>query len=204
MKHTDTYMTLRAAAEGVYKEKGSKFIAYAFPVTSEEQIKSFIQKLKKEHHSARHHCFAWKLGAENQTFRVNDDGEPSGTAGKPILGQINLLQLTDTLIVVVRYFGGILLGTSGLNNAYKLAAANALENCDIIEKIIESVIVIKFNYLAMNELMTILKEFGLEVMESHFDLACQVTIRVRKDLKTIVLDKLEKSGKFTQVVIFDN
>jgi uncharacterized YigZ family protein len=204
MKYTDTYKTLRAAAEGVYKEKGSKFIAYAFPVTSEEQIKSITQKLKKEHQSARHHCFAWKLGAEIQTFRVNDDGEPSGTAGRPILGQINLLQLTDTLIVVVRYFGGILLGTSGLSNAYKLAAANALENGDIIEKIIESVIVIKFDYLAMNELMIILKEFGLGLMESHFDLACQVKIRVRKDLKTIVLDKLEKSGKFTPVLISDN
>ncbi len=204
MDYTDTYKILGAEAEGVYKEKGSKFIAYAFPVKTEEQIKSITLKLKKVHHSARHHCFAWKLGTEIQTFRVNDDGEPSGTAGRPILGQINLLQLTDTLIVVVRYFGGVLLGTSGLSHAYKQAAANALENGNIIEKIIESVIEIKFDYLAMNELMTILKEFGLELIESNFDLACQVKISVRKDLKTILLNKLEKSGKFSPIVIIDN
>lgn len=192
MEYTDTYLTIGAPAEGLYKEKGSKFIAYAFPVSNEQQIKDIASRLKKEHHSARHLCFAWRLGADYALFRVNDDGEPSGTAGKPIFGQIQLHRLSDILVVVVRYFGGILLGTSGLTNAYKQAAADALTNAVILEKIVETTIEVKFDYLAMNDFMQILKEFQLELKESHFDLACSAKILVRKQLASIILEKFGK------------
>ncbi|HEY3388890.1 MAG TPA: YigZ family protein, partial [Prolixibacteraceae bacterium] len=158
MENTDTYKTIEVPSEGLYKEKGSKFIAFAFPVSNEQQIKEITARLKKEHHSARHHCFAWRLGADHQLFRVNDDGEPSGTAGRPIFGQIQQLELTDILVVVVRYFGGILLGTSGLTNAYKQAAADVLTNAVVMEKIVETVIEVNFDYQAMNDFMTLLKE----------------------------------------------
>ena len=203
MEYTDTYKTLQAPSEGLYKEKGSKFLAYAFPVSTEQQIKEIITQLKKEHHSARHHCFAWRLGAENQSFRINDDGEPSGTAGRPILGQIQQQELTDILIVVVRYFGGILLGTSGLINAYKLAAAEVLKNALTTVKIIKNPVEINFGYLAMNELMQVLKEFGIEITESHFDLECKVRIMVRKDLTSIVLEKLNKIENLNALIILE-
>jgi len=203
MEYTDTYKTLQAPSEGLYKEKGSKFLAYAFPVSTEQQIKEIITQLKKEHHSARHHCFAWRLGAENQSFRINDDGEPSGTAGRPILGQIQKQELTDILVVVVRYFGGVLLGTSGLTNAYKLAANEVLKNATIIAKIIKYPVEINFDYLATNELMQVLKEFGIEITESHFDLKCRVKIMVRKELTAIVLEKLNKTENLNAVIILD-
>ncbi len=201
MEYTDTYKTIQAPAEGLYKEKGSKFIAYAFPVSNEQQIKEITAKLKKGHHSARHHCFAWRLGADHQLFRTNDDGEPSGTAGRPILGQIQQQELTDIVVIVVRYFGGILLGTSGLTNAYKQAAADALAHAITVVKIIETLIEINFDYLAMNDLMSVLKEYDLEIMESHYDLTCQVKIRVRKELTALVLEKLKKIGKLNAGII---
>lgn len=205
MEYTDTYNTIGAPAEGLYKEKGSKFIAYAFPVSSEQQIKEITVRLKKEHHSARHHCCAWRIGSDHQIFRVNDDGEPSGTAGRPIFGQIQQHDLTDILVIVVRYFGGILLGTSGLTNAYKQAASDALKNAVIIEKIVEIPIEINFSYLAMNNLMMVLKEFQLEMKESHFDLNCMVKISVRKLLITIVMEKLEKIDELNaSIIIVDN
>ena len=204
MEYTDTYLTIGAPAEGLYKEKGSKFIAYAFPVSDEQQIKDIASRLKKEHHSARHLCFAWRLGANHALFRVNDDGEPSGTAGKPIFGQIQQHQLSDILIVVVRYFGGILLGTSGLTNAYKLAAADALTHAVIIEKIVETTIEVEFDYLAMNDFMQILKEFQLEMKESHFDLTCSTKILVRKQLVSIIMDKFGKIENLKASEIMDN
>lgn len=205
MEYTDTYNTIGAPAEGLYKEKGSKFIAYAFPVSNEQQIKEITARLKKEHHSARHHCYAWRIGSDHQIFRVNDDGEPSGTAGRPIFGQIQQHDLTDILVIVVRYFGGILLGTSGLTNAYKQAASDALKNAVIIEKIVEIPIEINFSYLAMNNLMMVLKEFQLEMKESHFDLNCMVKISVRKLLVTIVMEKLEKIDELNaSIIIVDN
>ena len=203
MEYTDTYKTLQAPSEGLYKEKGSRFLAYAFPVSTEQQIKEIILQLKKEHHSARHHCFAWRLGTDNHSFRFNDDGEPSGTAGRPILGQIQQQELTDILIVVVRYFGGILLGTSGLINAYKLAAAEVLKNALTTVKIIKNPVEINFGYLAMNELMQVLKEFGIEITESHFDLECKVRIMVRKDLTSIVLEKLNKIENLNALIILE-
>jgi uncharacterized YigZ family protein len=201
MEYTDTYKTIKAPAEGRYKEKGSKFLAYAFPVLNEQEIKEITIRLKKEHHSARHHCFAWRLGADHQFFRVNDDGEPSGTAGRPIFGQIQHYDLTDILVIVVRYFGGVLLGTSGLISAYKQAANNALENTVIIEKIIRTAIEINFDYLAMNDLMMVLKEYDLELKESNFDLSCWAKILVRKELITIVMEKLEKIGNLNVMIV---
>lgn len=204
MEYTDIFYTIGAPAEGLYKEKGSKFIAYAFPVSDELQIKEITARLKKEHHSARHHCFAWRLGSDLELFRVNDDGEPSGTAGRPIFGQIKQHELTDILVVVVRYFGGILLGTSGLTNAYKQAAANVLTNAHIVEKVIETTIEVNFDYLAMNDFMTVLKEFQLEMKESQFDLACKAKILVRKQLTDIVMEKLQKIDKLNALIIVDN
>jgi uncharacterized YigZ family protein len=204
MEYTDTYNTIGAPAEGLYKEKGSKFIAYAFPVSDEQQIKEITSRLKKEHHSARHHCFAWRLGSDLNLFRVNDDGEPSGTAGRPIFGQIKQHELTDILVVVVRYFGGILLGTSGLTNAYKQAAANVLTNALIIEKVIETTIEVNFDYLVMNDFMMVLKEFQLEMKESHFDLTCKAKILVRKQLTDIVIEKLAKIDQLNASIIVDN
>ena len=200
MEYTDTFKTIKAPAEGLYKEKGSKFIAYAFPVSNEQQIKEITTKIKKEHHSARHHCFAWRLGAGYQLFRVNDDGEPSGTAGRPILGQIQQQVLTDILVIVVRYFGGILLGTSGLTNAYKQATADVLSNAITVVKIIVIPVEIIFDYLAMNDLMLVLKEYAIEITESHFDLACRVKIMVRKDLTAVVLEKLGNIEKLNALI----
>jgi uncharacterized YigZ family protein len=197
MEYSDTYKTIESTTEGVYKEKGSKFLAFAFPVYNELQIKEIIARLKKEHHSARHHCFAWQLGSDHQVYRINDDGEPSGTAGRPIFGQIQHHGLTNLLVVVVRYFGGILLGTSGLINAYKQAASDVLTNAAVIEKIIETTIEVNFDYLAMNEFMMVLKEFQLEMTESHFDLTCRAKVKVRKQLTEVVIGKLEKINLLT-------
>ncbi len=201
MEYTDTYKTIKVPSEGCYKEKGSKFIAFSFPVSNEQQVKEIILSLKKEHHSARHHCFAWRLGADHQLFRFNDDGEPSGTAGRPIFSQIQLQDVTDILVVVVRYFGGVLLGTSGLTNAYKQAAADTLANAMIVNKIILTDIEINFDYLAMNSLMMVLKEFELVIKDSNFDLSCWAKICVRKDLTATVLDKLDKIDKLNARIV---
>lgn len=175
----DTYITISKPAEGLYKEKGSKFISFAYPVTSEDEIKEHIQILKKEHHSARHHCYAWRLGYEKLLFRANDDGEPSSTAGKPILGQIQSFDLTDILIVVVRYFGGTLLGVSGLINAYRNAALDAVNQAEIIEKLVEQQILIKFGYEAVNEVMKIFKDEKISLIDPQFDLKCQIKTQIR-------------------------
>jgi len=204
MTDLDTYKTIEAPAIGSYKEKGSKFLSFAFPVSTESQIKPIVNRLKKEHHSARHHCFAWRLGAESQVYRINDDGEPSGTAGKPIFGQIQQHDLTDLLIVVVRYFGGVLLGTSRLTAAYKLSAADVMQNAVIVEKIILVPIELKFSYEAMNELMSLLKEFELEIRTSQFDILCQATILVRKRLVNSVLERLNKIDHLEAEIILNN
>ena len=153
MEQTDLYTTLLNPSEGLYKEKGSKFLAYAYPVMEEEQIKQYIQDLKQKYYDARHHCYAWQLGLDENHYRVNDDGEPSGTAGKPIHGQIRSHSITNVLIVVVRYFGGTKLGTSGLINAYKLASADALANATLVERTINDHYRIGFSYAVMNDVM---------------------------------------------------
>ncbi len=167
-------------SEGLYKDKGSKFIAYAFPVESEEATKEILVRLKKEHHSARHHCYAWRIGVAEPAFRANDDGEPSSTAGKPILGQLLSFDVTNILVVVVRYFGGTLLGTSGLINAYRSAAADALNNADLITKILEDYFVLKFTYTEMNDVMQLVKQENLNVVNTQFELDCRLEFSVRK------------------------
>lgn len=175
----DSYKTIEKPSEGLFKDKGSRFIAYAFPINSEDEIREIVQTIKKEHHSARHHCYAWRLGASKTNFRMNDDGEPSSTAGKPILGQIQSFDLTNLLIVVVRYFGGTLLGVSGLINAYRNAASDAINNAQIVEKLVEKWLLIEFDYLAMNEVMKILKDEKLPQVDPQYDLNCRVKTFIR-------------------------
>lgn len=174
----DTYRTIETLSEGLYKEKGSKFMAFAFPVTTEETIKEEIASLRKQYHDARHHCYAWRLGADQGHYRVNDDGEPSGSAGKPILGQIQSRELTDVLVVVIRYFGGILLGVGGLINAYRSAASDALEHARIISVKVVRRMKLEFGYAQMNAVMKVVKDFHLEIEDQQFDLECTLTFMV--------------------------
>jgi len=175
----DTYKTIAHPAEGIFKDKGSKFLAYAYPIYSEEEIKEIVLSIKKEHYSARHHCYAWRLGHEKLHFRANDDGEPSSTAGKPILGQIQSFDLTNILIVVVRYFGGTLLGVSGLINAYRNAALDAINNAEIIEKTVEKQLLVEFDYGVMNDVMKIFKDEKLPQINPQFDFRCSIKTHVR-------------------------
>lgn len=193
---SDTYKTISSTAEGLYKEKGSRFISMAFPVTSIEEIKPVLERLRKEHHSARHHCYAWILGADKLNFRSNDDGEPSGTAGKPILGQINSAGLTDLLIVVIRYFGGTLLGVSGLIQAYKSAAADAIRNSEIVEKYVQEHYVITFPYSSLNDVMKILKEENAGQSEQSFGTECRMKISIRASFANRVLNRLSRVEGF--------
>lgn len=190
MEATDTYLTIAKASEGLYKDKGSKFIAYAYPVFTEGEIKEILGEIKKNHHNARHHCYAWRLGADMERYRANDDGEPSGTAGRPILGQIRSKKLTNILIVVVRYFGGTLLGVSGLIKAYGTAAEDALEQAEITECVVEDLLEVKFEYSAMNDVMTIIKDDNLEQLETQFELSCRIVLAVRQSLSGTITDKL--------------
>lgn len=188
----DTYKTISKTSEGLFKDKGSKFISYAFPVESEDEIRNIVLTIKKEHHSARHHCYAWRLGYEKLVFRANDDGEPSSTAGKPILGQIQSYDLTNILIVVVRYFGGTLLGVSGLINAYRNAAQDAILQAEIIEKLVEKQLLIEFDYGVMNEVMKIFKDEKLPQNEPKFDLRCQIKTQIRLSELNRIEDGLKK------------
>jgi uncharacterized YigZ family protein len=185
----DSFLTIEKPAEGQYKDKGSKFLAFAFPVETEDEIKEHVRQLKKEHFAARHHCYAWRLGADKNRFRTNDDGEPSSTAGKPILGQIIRLDLSNILIVVVRYFGGTLLGVSGLINAYREAAADVLANAVIIEKLVEASFLVEFEYPQMNPVMKIFKEENLLQQENSFELICKIKTSVRKNEAERVMEK---------------
>jgi len=176
----DIYQTIEKESQGYFKDKGSKFHAFAFPVKNEDEVKEILALLRKEHHSARHHCFAWRLGTENIILRANDDGEPSSTAGKPILGQLQSFNVTNILIVVVRYFGGTLLGVSGLINAYRNAAADALKNADIKQKIIEKAVILDFTYNELADVMNIVKQENLTVVKTQFEEKCQLIFSVRK------------------------
>lgn len=194
MLFDDTYKTIAAPAQGLYKDRGSKFLAFAFPVANEHEVKEKIASLKKEHHSAVHHCYAYRLGAAKLAFRSNDDGEPSGSAGKPILGQIQSADLTDILIVVVRYFGGTLLGVPGLIAAYKTSAADAIANAQVVEKLVTENYRVHFSYERMNDLMRILKEFRLEVLKQEFGESCELYFSVRRSLADQVLEKIRLNG----------
>lgn len=187
----DTYLTIKDTSEGLYKEKGSKFFAYAYPVDNETDVKEHIDNLKKKYYDAKHHCFAYILGPDGEHYRANDDGEPNHSAGDPILGQIRSKELTRVLVVVVRYFGGTKLGIPGLINAYKMAAADALDRAEIEEKLITETIEIKFEYQEMNNVMRIIKEFDLEIIDQSMEMDCRMRLRIR--LKQ--LDEVRK--KFT-------
>lgn len=175
----DTYLTLSAPAQGLYKEKGSKFLSFAYPVETEQEIKEIIEKLRKEYYDARHHCYAYVLGARQEVYRANDDGEPSSTAGKPIHGQILSYGLTNVLVVVVRYFGGTKLGTSGLINAYKTATNDALAQARTIEKIVMRQYELRFPYEQMNQVMRIVKDLRLQVLGQEADNECRMRVAVR-------------------------
>lgn len=192
MLFEDTYLTIAQACEGLYKEKGSKFIAFAYPVSSEEDVKNRLADLRKEHFNARHHCYAFRLGADKQAYRANDDGEPKYTAGKPIFGQIQSKDLTNILIVVVRYFGGTLLGVGGLITAYKQAAADALEHAVIIEKTVNEFYELSFDYLQMSEVMKIIKDEDLEQIQQNFELGCKLVFSVRKNNSNKVVELFNK------------
>lgn len=187
----DTYRTLDAPSEGLYKEKGSKFIALAYPVYSEEEVKEILAGLKKQYYDARHHCYAYSLGADKSRYRANDDGEPNHSAGDPILGQIRSFDLSNVLVVVVRYFGGTKLGVSGLINAYKTSTAEALSNATIVEKYETALLQVHFAYPQMNDVMSLVKEYDLGVREQHFELDCRMTLEVRRKLQEEVSGKLE-------------
>ena len=188
----DTYHTIAGPAEGLYKEKGSKFLAFAFPVRSVEEVKQHLDRLRKEYFDARHHCYAYILGPRKDAYRVNDDGEPSGTGGRPIHGQLLSADLTDTLIVVVRYFGGILLGASGLANAYKAAARDAIGNAEVVEKTIDVIYRLHFEYALMNDVMRMLKELGVQPRNQEFNLDCRMDVSVRQSQSVRVYDALSK------------
>lgn len=189
---TDSYKTIQSTSEGIYKDKGSKFIAYAFPVSCEADIKNKIDKLKKEYYDARHHCYAYMLGADKKDFRANDDGEPSSTAGKPILGQILSANLTNILIVVVRYFGGTKLGVSGLIQAYKTAAFDAISKAEIIDKTVNDIYDIHFDYLVMNDVMRIIKEEQPLQIDQDFNLTCRITLSIRQSEVEKIIERFNK------------
>jgi len=180
MLFDDTYRTIGSASSSIYKEKGSKFLAFADPLTSENEVKTILEKYRKQYHDARHHCYAWSIGPARESQRMNDDGEPSGTAGRPIFGQILSFGLTDLIVVVVRYFGGTKLGVSGLINAYKSATRDALEAAEILTKTVNDLYEIEFAYPATNEVMRIVKEKNLEIIESSYKDTCRLVISVRK------------------------
>lgn len=188
----DTFKTITDRAEGYYTEKRSKFISYAVPVRSVEEVKEELAKYRKEYYDARHVCWAYMLGPDRKTFRANDDGEPSSTAGKPILGQINSNELTDILILVIRYFGGIELGTSGLIVAYRTAAAEAIAAATIEERTVDEDITVVFEYPYLNSIMRIVKEDAPAVIAQKFDMDCEMTLRIRKGEAERLKNRLAK------------
>ncbi len=187
----DTYRTITEPAEGIFRDKGSKFIAYAYPFRDESTLKDIIAELKAAHPKARHHCWAYRLSPDRSVFRVNDDGEPSGTAGRPILNVLLSQDVTNIIVVVVRYFGGTLLGVPGLINAYKTATLEALESVDIVERTVNDVYAVHFDYLQMNDVMKIVKEQELKVLSQNFDTSCTIHVEMRKLQVNEVVGKLE-------------
>ncbi len=192
MLFSDTYLSIDKVSEGVFKDRGSKFIAKAIPVKTEDEVKKTISAIRKEYHDACHHCYAFRLGSDKSAFRSSDDGEPSGTAGKPIYGQILSNDLTNILIVVIRYFGGTLLGVPGLINAYRTAAAEAIKNSEIIEKQISDVYEVLFDYPLMNDVMHIIKENNAEIIQNNFELSCVSTFKISKSRSNLLFDQFTR------------
>ena len=189
----DTYLTIAAPAEAALRERSSKFLAFAWPVTDEEQIREHLDALRKKYYDATHHCYAWRLGHDGARFRANDDGEPSGTAGRPILGQMLSTGLTDCLIVVVRYFGGTKLGVPGLIAAYKDSAAEAIAAAQIVERTVDVRFRVTFPYEAMNDVMRIVKEEQPAVVEQQFDNVCTMTLSIRSSRADMLEGRLRKA-----------
>jgi uncharacterized YigZ family protein len=188
----DTYKTIAKPSEGSYSEKRSKFLAYAFPVQNEQEVKARLAEIQKKHWDARHHCYAYILGPHKDAYRQNDNGEPSGTAGRPIYGQLLSKDLTNTLVIVVRYFGGIKLGVSGLQNAYKVAAKEALDAAVIEERTVQEQYRVVFEYVKMNDIMQILKDPEIQVLDRQSDMRCTYTISVRQRDADRITDALRK------------
>ena len=212
MLSQDKYLTISSPSEGVYKDSGSRFIAYAYPVSSEAEVKAIVDRLRSEHHGARHHCFAYRISkveegqqgphlAKDGLWRANDDGEPSGTAGRPILGQIDSRGLQNVLVVVVRYFGGVLLGVPGLIRAYKSATADALEKAHMVEKTASRNWRIAFPYEAMPAVMNMVKNFGLEVLDRIFEAECSLVAEVPLSKEQQFLDIIEKIDNFQDKIL---
>lgn len=202
MLFEDTYKTIKSPVEGLFKDRGSKFLAYAYPIEHENEVKPIIENLRKEHFKAVHHCYAFRLGLERTNFRVNDDGEPSGTAGKPILNTLLSHDVTNILVVVVRYFGGTLLGVPGLINAYKTATAEALALAEIIEKTVNDVYIVSFEFIQMNDVMKVVKEFSLKIRNQTYDNQCTMELEFRKTLTNQVVGKLEKIDNISIEYLF--
>lgn len=192
MEQEDIYKTLQEVSEGLYAEKRSKFVSIAYPVETEEQVKEYLDELRKKYYDARHICWAYHLGYDDVKFRANDDGEPSGTAGRPILGQIRSFELTNVFVAVVRYFGGIKLGTGGLIVAYKAAAAEALSNAQIVEKTIDESICFTFEYPFLNDVMRIIKEMDPNIIAQKFEISCDMTLSIRRSQMETLRSRLEK------------
>ena len=195
----DAYKSIAARSEGLFKDNGSRFIAFAFPVETPDQVKDIVDSLKKEYHDARHHCYAYRLGYQGDVFRANDDGEPSGSAGRPILGQIDSLGLSDVLVVVVRYFGGIKLGIPGLIRAYKTSTADALAAATVIEKVAGKNFRLDFDYMAMNAVMKVLKDMGLPQEGQDFGATCSLRTRVRLAALQDFQDRLGSVCRITEI-----
>ncbi len=199
VENYDAYRSIAAPSEGLFKDNGSRFIALAYPVETEEEVKEIVASLKKEYHDARHHCYAYRLGYKGDRFRANDDGEPSGSAGRPILGQIDSLGLSDILVVVVRYFGGIKLGIPGLIRAYKTSTADALSQAEVIDKVAGNTFRVTFDYLSMNGVMKVLKDMGLNPSKQDFGLACSLEVRVRLSMEEDFRSRLSGMARIDDV-----
>lgn len=197
MEANDTYRTITKVSEGYFRDRGSKFYAFAYPVESEEEIKDIQAALRKEYYDARHHCYAWQLGAEKTSYRINDDGEPSSSAGKPIFGRIQSHDLTNIFIVVIRYFGGVKLGVPGLINAYKTAAEEAIEKNKIVTRTINEIFELKYEYPIMNDVMRVIKDDNVKMIFQEFEMTCRIHISVRRSEAEQLKQKMLKIRKLT-------
>ena len=195
----DSYKSIEAPSEGLFKDNGSRFIALAYPVETEAEVKEIVASLRKQYHDARHHCYAYRLGYKADVFRSSDDGEPSGSAGRPILGQIDSAGLSDVLVVVVRYFGGIKLGIPGLIRAYKTSTADALGNATIVQKIATQGFLVEFEYLAMNSVMKVLKDLDLQPRKQDFGESCSLEVAVRLSSVQIFKEKLQNIANLKEI-----
>lgn len=187
----DRYNSILSPSEGIFRDKGSKFIAIAFPIRDEAEIQLYLEDIRRQYHDARHHCYAWRLGSTGESYRINDDGEPSGTAGKPILGQMLSMEISDILVIVVRYFGGVKLGVGGLINAYKAATREALEEAVICTKEIRARFELSFEYPKMNDVMRFVRENGLEIESTDFQISCKMVTAIAAGSAQILIEKME-------------